>query len=156
MDHLQSEWIVEILKFGILNMQLNTPLFIFALILIVMFFMNRLLFQPVLKTLESRSAYLSGLNETAGGQSEEIRRLTEDYEQKLEQVRAQVAQVRAEARKETQEAVEAIIYKARQEADAELRQALSELQGEVEQARAELGQAAGGLAEKTANQILGA
>ena len=154
MNFRDSEYLIPIFDFDILNMQLNTPLFIFALVLVVMFLMNRLLFQPVLNSLESRESYLSGLGESAAAQREEIRRLTADYEQKLEQVRGEVTQVRQDARKETQQAMDAILYRARQQADAELRQALSELGREVEQARGELQQAAQGLAEKAANQIL--
>ena len=156
MSFRDSEYLIPIFDFDILNMQLNTPLFIFALVLVVMFFMNRLLFQPVLRTLESRKSYLSGLGEGVAAQREEIGRQTADYGQKLEMVRGEVAQVRQEARKETQEAVEGILHSARQEADAELRRALSELEKEVEQARGELQQAAQGLAEKATDRILNA
>ena len=156
MNFRDSDHLIPIFDFDILNMQLNTPLFILALVLFVMFFMNKLLFQPVLKALEERESYLSGLSEGAAGQKAEFQRLTEEYEQKLEHVKGEVAQVRQEARKEAQEAIDAILYKARQEADAELRQALSELDREVEQAKSELQQAVGGLAEKAAGQILNA
>lgn len=156
MNFRDSDYLIPIFDFDILNLQLNTPLFILALVLFVMFFMNKLLFQPVLKALEEREGYLSGLSEGAAGQKTEFQRLTGEYEQKLEQVKGEVAQVRQEARKETQEAIDGILYKARQEADAGLRQALSELDREVEQAKSELQQAAGGLAEKAADQILNA
>ena len=154
MNFRDSEYLIPIFDFDILNLQLNTPLFILALVLVVMFLMNRLLFQPVLRTLESRESYLKGLSDAAVGQREQIQRLGEDYEQKLEQVRGEVNLVRQEARGETQQAVDAILDRARQQADAELRQALSELDREVEQVRGELQQAAQGLAEKAANQIL--
>ena len=156
MNFRDSDYLIPIFDFDILNMQLNTPLFILALVLVVMFLMNRLLFQPVLRTLESRESYLAGLSEGVAGQRAEIERLAADYEQKLDKVRSEVTQVRQDARKETQDAVEAVLYGARQEADAELRQALSELDKEVEQAKTELQQAAQGLAEKAANQILDA
>ena len=87
MNFRDSEYLIPIFDFDILNMQLNTPLFIFALVLLVMFLMNRLLFQPVLRTLESRESFLGGLAEAAAGQREEIQRLSEDYEQNLEKVR---------------------------------------------------------------------
>lgn len=154
MNFRDSEYLIPIFDFDILNMQLNTPLFIFALVLVVMFLMNRLLFRPVLNTLESRESYLGGLSDAAAGQRGEIQHLGEDYEQKLEQVRGEVAQLRQEARKETQQVLDAILDSARQQAGAELRQALSELDREVEQAKGELRQAAQGLAEKAANQIL--
>ena len=50
MNFRDSEYLIPIFDFDILNMQLNTPLFILALVLLVMFLMNRLLFQPVLRT----------------------------------------------------------------------------------------------------------
>lgn len=156
MNFRDSEYLIPIFDFDILNMQLNTPLFIFALILLVMFFMNKLLFRPVLTTLESREGRLAGLSKGVAGQREEIGRLTADYEQKLEKVREEVAQVRQDARKETEEAVQVILSGARQDAQAELGQALSELGKEVEQAKSELRQAAQGLADKAANQILDA
>ena len=156
MNFRDSEYLIPIFDFDILNMQLNTPLFIFALVLLVMFLMNRLLFQPVLRTLESRESFLGGLADDAAGQRVEIQRLSEDYAQNLEKVRGEVTLVRQEARQEIQQAVDAILDSARQEANAELRQALSELDTEVEQAKGELRQAAQGLAEKAANQILNA
>lgn len=146
----------SIFDFDLLNLQLNTPLFTFALVLIVMFAMNKLLFQPVLRTLDERKAYLEGLTKNAEGQKEEIARLAETYEENLEKVRGEVAQVRVEARKETQQGIAAVLYKARQEADQELREALAELQKEVEQVKQALGPAAHDLAEKTANRILSA
>jgi F-type H+-transporting ATPase subunit b len=156
MNFKDSEHLIPIFDFDLLNLQLNTPLFIFALVLIVMLAMNKLLFQPVLRTLEERKAFLDGLNENAERQKEEITRLAETYEQDLEKVRGEVAQVRADARRESQQAIEAVLYKARQAADEDLREALAELNGEVEQAKGELALAARSLAEKTANQILSA
>ena len=55
MNFRDSDHLIPIFDFDILNMQLNTPLFILALVLFVMFFMNKLLFQPVLKALSVRA-----------------------------------------------------------------------------------------------------
>ncbi len=147
---------ISIFDFYLLNLQMNTPLIMLAMVLVVILALNKLLFRPVLRTLEERKAYLDGLGATAGDQREEIARLADTYEVDLEKVRTEVAQVRTEARKETQEQIDAAIYKARQQADQELRAALSELEGEVRQAREALGPAARDLAEKTANRILSA
>ena len=147
---------ISIFDFDLLHLQLNTPLFMLALVLVVMFALNKLLFQPVLRTLEERKTYLDGLGATAGEQREAIARLADSYEADLEKVRDKVAQVRAEARKETQEQIDAAIHHARQQAGQELSAALAELEGEVRQAREALGPAARDLAEKTANRILSA
>lgn len=156
MNFRDSEYLLPIFDFDILNLQLNTALFILALVLTVMYFMNRLLFQPVLKTLEEREEFLESLARGAGEQRAEIAQLSENYEQELEKVKVQVAQVRQDARKEAAEPLEAIRYRARQEADLELRAALSELEQEVEAAKGELATAARDLAEKAATRVLGA
>lgn len=156
MDFKDSKYLVEIFDFNVLHMQLNTSLFVLALVFIVMFFLNTWLFKPVLRTMDRRRAHLDELNAAAEQHHGEIADLTREYETKLERVRAEVAQVRQEARKETQQAVEEILYKARQEADAHLRQALEALQGEIGQAREQLADAAGDLAEKAANRIVAA
>ena len=90
MNFRDSDHLIPIFDFDILNMQLNTPLFILALVLFVMFFMNKLLFQPVLKALEERESYLSGLSEGAAGQRAEFQRLTEEYELTHQEVAARV------------------------------------------------------------------
>ena len=156
MNFRDSEHLIPIFDFDLLNLQLNTPLFVFAVVLVVMFCMNKLLFQPVLRTLEERRSYLNGLIETAQANREGIEKLAETYEENLEKVRAEVAQVRADARRENQEAIGAVLYKARQEADQEFRAALAELEKEVARAREALARTARDLAEKTANQVLSA
>lgn len=156
MDFKTSSYVIEFFDFDVLHLQLNTPLFILVLVAIVMFFLNFWLFRPVLDTLDARRAHLEELGAATERNKGEIARLADEYEQKLEQARAEVALVRQDSRRETQEAVQAILYKARQEADAELRAALDLLQTEVARAKTELSGAAPGLAEKTASRIVNA
>ena len=156
MDYRASDYLIPIFDFDVLHLQLNTPIYIFVLVLIVMFFLNRLLFQPVLKTLDARQAYLDKLQKSTSDQEEEIAKLTERYEVQLEVARKEVAQVRADARKEAQQAIDETLQQARQEADAELAKAMEELNREVEAARSGLGEAAQKLAEQATNRILNA
>ena len=154
MNFKASEYLIPIFDFDVLHMQLNTPIFIFILVIAVMFFMNKLLFKPVLSTLDKRTTYLQGLEKTASRQREEIGKLTGQYEERMEKAQAEVAQMRAEAHKEALEEVKAILNKAQREADGELQEALEVLNKEVEQAKQELGRMAKELAEKTADRIL--
>jgi len=154
MDYRASEYLVPIFDFDVLHLQLNTPIYIFVLVVIVMFFLNKFLFQPVLNTLDTRKAYLNGLQETVEKQQAEIADLTEQYETKLEAAKNEVAELRKEARKSTQDSIDAILSKARQEADTDLQAALGELSKDVETARQALADSAKTLAEQTTTRIL--
>ena len=156
MDYKASEYLITLFDFNIVHMELNTALFVFVLVLIVMFSLNRLLFRPVLRTLDNRKAHTDQLAENALKDRQEIERLIETYTESLERVRGEVAQVRSETRKETQQAVEAILGKARAEAQAELQQALAELEREVSETREALQRSARELADQAAKRILAA
>jgi F-type H+-transporting ATPase subunit b len=154
MDYKSSPHLIEVFDFDILHMELNTALYILVLVLVVMFFLNKLLFQPVLRTLDNRSR----LKENLRGQETErlaaITRLAEEYEARLADVRAEVARVRAESHRATQAEVTAILEQAREAAQAEFRTALDDLQEQVTAAKRELGEASRRLAEQTTNRIL--
>ncbi len=154
MDYKQSPHLIEVFDFDILHMELNTPLFILALVLVVMFFLHRLLFRPVLRTLDNRAQTMGSLEEAAAKQHEQTRGLVEDYERQLADVRANVAQVRHEGAREAQQQMSVILEQARSEAQQELERAMGELEGEVQQARQELTAAAERLAEQATNRIL--
>ena len=156
MDYKASEYLITLFDFNIVHMELNTALFVFVLVLIVMFSLNRLLFRPVLRTLDNRKAHTDQLAENALKDRQEIERLIETYTESLERVRGEVAQVRSETRKETQQAVEAILGKARAEAQAELQQALAELEREVSETREALQRSARELSDQAAKRILAA
>lgn len=154
MEYTASEKLVRLFDFGMLHMEANTVVFIFILLLVVMFFMNRFLFSPVLRTLDARAGALETMRTQVENGKKEIAQLSENYQASLEKVRAEVGEVRAESRKEAAQQVEEILKKARSQADQTLKAALSELEKEVAQASTELSQAAQGLAQKTADRIL--
>jgi len=156
MNYKDSDYLITLFDFNIVHMELNTALFVFVLVLIVMFSLNKLIFRPVLRTLDNRKAHTDQLAENALKDRQEIERLIETYTESLERVRGEVAQVRSETRKETQQAVEAILGKARAEAQAELQQALAELEREVSETREALHRSARELADQAAKRILAA
>jgi len=154
MDFKQSPYLVKIFDFDVLHVELNTPLFIFALVLIVMFFMNKLLFKPVLRTLINRETYLNDLANRTNSHKESFHALSGEYEKNLDNVRAEVAQARAEGQRETQAAVNAILEEARNQARQDLEKALAELQAETEAARTELSAAANKLAGDVVERVV--
>jgi F-type H+-transporting ATPase subunit b len=154
MDFKASPLYQPLFDFGILNLDLNTPLFILALVLIVMFCLNKLLFQPVLLTLERRQGMLERLSEEAERNRAEVERLTQTYEADLAKARAEVALARQLAHAEAERATEAVLKQARKTAEEMLDRAMTELRQDVARARAELPKAAQQLAAATANRVL--
>jgi F-type H+-transporting ATPase subunit b len=154
MDYRASEFYKNIFDFDILFMDVNTPLYILVLVLIVMFCMHKLLFQPILRTLDARRAHADDLRQQQAVHEQEIEGLVQTYQRRLDEVKAEVARLRQDARADTQKTVQSILERARREADSAFQAAMTELQGEVTQARAELAQRAAMLAERAASRIL--
>jgi len=154
MDYTKSPYLVRLFDFDVLHMELNTPLYMLVLVLVVMFLLNRWLFRPVLRTLDNRAGLVKSLHSTIDSHREEITRLTQHYETQLAQVRTEVARVRAESNRATQAEVDTILQQARTEAQSDFQAAMDDLHQQVDAAKRELGSAAERLAEQTTNRIL--
>ena len=120
MEYRVSEHLLPVFDYGVLHLELNTALFIFGLVLIVMFALNRLLFRPVLRSLDNRAALLGEVRESTHRREKEIENLEADYRRRLAQVREEVNRFRQEVRREAQQEVDAILAEARRVADREL------------------------------------
>jgi len=154
MDFRSSPFYQPIFDFGILNLDLNTPLFILVLVLIVMFCLNKLLFRPVLMTLERRAGVLSQLADQAEKNRMEVERLTKAYEADLAKARSDVATVRQLAHVEAQQATDAILKQAHKAAEDTLDRAMMDLRQDVTRAKTELAKSAQQLAAATATRVL--
>jgi F-type H+-transporting ATPase subunit b len=154
MDYKASPHLIRIFDLDLLHIELNTALFVLALVLVLMVALNRLLFRPVLRTLDNRVKLVKSLQEAAAGQREQMDVLAKQYEARLAAVRAEVARVRQESSRETVAQVEVILGQARKEAQADLQAALTDLNAQVQAAKQELGEAARRLADQTTQRIL--
>ena len=154
MDYTKSDYLIRIFDYGVLHLELNTALFIFVLVLIVMYSMNRLLFNPVLRTLDNRTQMLGKLRDSTQQQLREIEALDRDYQTQFAQVREEVNTYRQEARRDAQDAVEAVLADARKAVEMDLSSALSDLEKEALRLRDELAQRVGGLAQQISRRVL--
>ncbi len=154
MDYESSPYLIRIFDFDLLHLELNTPLFILALVLVVMASLHKLLFQPVLRTLENRQAHREALSEGVESHRAEIARLSGDYEADLANVRTEVARARAEHHREAQEQVERVLSQARSEAQADFEQAMADLRAQVDSASGELRAASRGLADQISQRLI--
>lgn len=145
---------IKVFDFGLLHMEVNTPLFILVLVLVLMFALNFLLFRPVLRTLDNRKAQAATQNEAAEGAAAEITRLADQYEADLTQMRGEVAQVRQEGHQAAQAEVARILSQAREAAQADFEGAMVELRQQIVEAGAELEAAAAGLAGQISQRLV--
>ena len=156
MNYLDSPYIQRVFDLGLLHLELNTFLFVLMLVLVAMFFLNALLFRPVLRTLEAREKVRKSLEVAMNSGKEEISRLQETYEKDLARLREDVAQVRSASHKEAQKAVEKILEAAREESKKEYSQAHEALSKQIAEARKGLDTVAKNLAERTIGRMLSA
>ena len=154
MDYRASEYLIPIFDYGVLHLELNTALFILALFLVVMFLLNRLLFKPVLRTLDGRAALLTGIQADNARKAQEIAKLTGEYETRMAKIRDEVDRLRREARRESAKAAEGILAGARQAAEQNMSAALVELEREIQRARTEAMAGAKGLAGQITRRVL--
>ena len=156
MNYLDSPYIKRVFDLGLLHLELNTFLFVLALVLVTMFFLNTLLFRPILRTLEAREKVRKSLEAAMSSGKEEVSRLQETYEKDLARLREEVALVRATSHKEAQKAVEKILEAAREESKKEYGQAHEALSKQIAEARKGLDAVAKNLAERTIGRMLSA
>jgi len=154
MDYRQHAF--QVFDYQVLHLQLNTPLFVLALILVVMLCVNLLLFRPVLRTLDGRRGELDRLAKVTAAEKAEIAALMERYKRDLDRVRGEVETVRQQAHTASQKTQERVLEQARQDADKELQSALAVLRDEMAQARAQREHAVRQLATQTADRMLSA
>ena len=145
---------IKVFDFGLLHMEVNTPLFILALVLVLMFALNFLLFRPVLRTLDNRKAHAAAQNGAAESAAAEIDRLAGQYETDLAHMRSEVAQVRQEGHQAAQAEGSRILSLAREAAQADFEAAIAELRQQIGEAGAELEAAATGLAEQISQRLI--
>ncbi len=156
MNFRESPYIVDIFDFDLLHLQLNTPLFIFALVLLVMFFLQKWLFGPVLATLDARRAKTDEWHKQTCEQQQQMAQIVKTCEQRLTQIRKESLVARQTQTKEIEKETEQMLQKARQQAQAQLDRTVAAMGEEAEQARQNLAHTVQTLAERLRARLLGA
>ena len=154
MDYAQSEYLLPVFNFGVLHLELNTALFILVLFLSVAFVLNRLLFQPVLRTLDARTTLVNGVREDNARKQDEITRLTREYETRMNQIRGEIDQFRQEARREGARQAEGILSRAHEASEERLARSMDEMEREIAAVRGDVLRGAGRLAERITQRLL--
>jgi F-type H+-transporting ATPase subunit b len=127
---------------------------IFAVLLLTAV-LNRLLFRPLLRVMESRAEAIRSARELSERSAAEARAASAEFEQKTALARADIYRQMDEMRKAALTDRADILARTRAEAEAEVSRATTTLQAETEEARRRLAADAEALGAAAADRILG-
>lgn len=151
---IENAWGGISMDYGLLHLQLATPLVVLVIILVMIFTLNKLLFQPVLRTLDNRKQVIDSSESQVVRATEELDKLRVELDHKLHEARAQVMHLINEARDSGIHEKEAMIQAELGKVENELEQNRAELQQQVVTAKAELQAVSAEIATATATRLL--
>ncbi len=120
------------MDYGLLHLQLATPTAVLIVLFIMIVTLNKLLFQPVLRTLDNRNEVIEKSQNRVIQVNEELEQLKEDFQQKLDKVRTEVLHLRNAGHEKGVTERETMITAERDELQAEHDKNIAELGGEIE------------------------
>ena len=89
------------MDYGLLHLQLATPFAVMIVLFIMIYALNKLLFQPVLRTLDKRSEAIAKSQQSVIQVSEDVESLKQEFQQKLDTVRTEALHIRNTAHEES-------------------------------------------------------
>ena len=118
------------LDYGLLHLQLATPLTVLVFILVMIFVLNRLFFQPVLRTLDLRRKKIDESHKQSELLKKEVERMKIDFDQNLKETRKSVMEIHQSERNLATSEIEEIIQKEHHVLEAEMIKQTKQLQQE--------------------------
>ena len=128
---IENAWGGFSVDYGLLHLQLATPFAVMIVLFIMIYALNKLLFQPVLRTLDRRSEAVAKSQQSVVQVSEEVESLKHEFEQKLDAIRTEALHIRNTAHEESLAERESMILEERQTLQNELEKNIAELEGEI-------------------------
>ena len=128
---IDNEWGGISLDYGLLHLQLATPTAVFIILLIMIVTLNKLLFQPVLRTLDNRNKVIAKSQGHVVQINEELEHIKKDFQQKLDTVRTEVLHLQNAGHEKGIMAREKMITLERSELHTEHDKNILELDGEI-------------------------
>ena len=142
------------LDYGLLHLQLATPVTVLIFILVMIFFLNRLLFQPVLRTLDLRSEKMDERLRQSERFDKEAERMEKEFEQSLNDARKSVMEIHQAERNEGLSGREKMIEKERDDLKAEMIKQTGQLQQEFAEVQKRFIKLSQNLSTQVSEQIL--
>ena len=128
---IENAWGGFSIDYGLLHLQLATPFAVMIVLFIMIYALNKLLFQPVLRTLDNRTDAIAKSEQTVIQVSEEVESLKQDFQRKLDEVRTETLHLRNTGHEEGFAERESMILKERKTLENEIEKNIAELEGEI-------------------------
>ena len=128
---IENAWAGFSVDYGLLHLQLATPFAVMIVLLIMIYALNKLLFKPVLRTLDNRSDAIAKSQQNVIQVTEEVESLKQEFQQKLDALRTEALHIRNSAHEESIVERESMILEERQTLENELEKNIAELEGEI-------------------------
>ena len=119
------------MDYGLLHLQLATPFAVMIVLFMMIYALNKLLFQPVLRTLDNRTDAIAKSEQTVIQVSEEVESLKQDFQKKLDAVRMEALHLRNTGHEEGLAERESMILEERKTLENEIEKNIAELEGEI-------------------------
>ena len=128
---IENAWGGFSVDYGLLHLQLATPFAVMVVLFIMIYALNKLLFQPVLRTLDNRSNAIAKSQQSVIQVTEEVESLRQEFQQKLDALRTEALHIRNSAHEESIVERESMILEERQTLENELEKNIEKLEGEI-------------------------
>ena len=128
---IENAWGGFSMDYGLLHLQLATPFAVLIVLFIMIYALNKLLFQPVLRTLDNRTDAIAKSEQTVIQVSEEVESLKQDFQKKLDAVRMEALHLRNTGHEEGLAERESMILEERKTLENEIEKNIAELEGEI-------------------------
>jgi len=128
---IENAWGGFSVDYGLLHLQLATPFAVLIVLFIMIYALNKLLFQPVLRTLDNRTDAIAKSEQTVIQVSEEVESLKQEFQKKLDAVRMEALHLRNTGHEEGLAERESMILEERKTLENEIEKNIAELEGEI-------------------------
>tara|TARA_B100001996_G_C18526979_1_gene541459 strand:- start:263 stop:742 length:480 start_codon:yes stop_codon:yes gene_type:complete len=128
---IENAWGGFSVDYGLLHLQLATPFAVMIVLFIMIYALNKLLFQPVLRTLDNRTDAIAKSEQSVIQVSEEVESLKQDFQKQLDALRTEALHLKNTGHEEGLAERESMILKERQTLENEIEKSISELEGEI-------------------------
>jgi F-type H+-transporting ATPase subunit b len=125
-----------------------------VLVLILHFYLKRMLFAPLERVLKQRDEATAGAAKAAEESFQRAERRTAEYESAIRDARSEIYREQEEVRKKMLADQEAHLKESRTRVDALIQEARTRIQAEAESARRSLADSAGILADQIADTVM--
>ena len=151
---IENAWWGVSIDYGMLHLQLATPTAVLIIILLMIVALNKLLFKPVLRTIDNRKKTIEENQEKVISVSKELEQLENEFQNKLDKVRFEVLHLRNHGYEEGISRREVMITEKRNELQNEIEKKLDELNGQIETTRNEFSKLNQELSASISKQLL--